>query len=172
MHADAADGSGERRNELKRLYREYLAALVLFHQSAAQAVGLGPTDYQALNLLELRGPQTPGALSAALGLTSGATTRLVDRLIAAGYAERAGNTSDRRKVTVTATAVPPELDDLLAGVRASVGSYVGGLDDSQRAVLQGYWQAAANGYGDALTGLAALTLDIPWASSSVDESAP
>ncbi|AGZ38985.1 MarR family winged helix-turn-helix transcriptional regulator [Actinoplanes friuliensis] len=139
------------RNSLEAVYREYLAALVLFHQSAAHAVGLGPTDYQALNLLELRGPQTPGALSAALGLTTGATTRLVDRLVAAGYAERAADPHDRRKVTVTATMTPEDLAELLDGVRGSIAGYVSTLDEAQRDVLVGYWQAAGQGYAKGLS---------------------
>jgi DNA-binding MarR family transcriptional regulator len=142
------------RNPLEAVYREYLAALVLFHQTAAHAVGLGPTDYQALNLLELRGPQSPGELSATLGLTTGATTRLVDRLVAAGYAERGADPHDRRKVTVRATAAPPDLMKLLAGVRGSVGDYVATLDDEQLAVLVGYWRAAGKGYARAVTELA------------------
>ena len=142
------------RNTLERVYREYLAALVLFHQTAAHAVGLGPTDYQALNLLELRGPQSPGQLSATLGLTTGATTRLVDRLVAAGYAERGADPHDRRKITVRVTAAPPGLSKLLAGVRGSIGDYVATLDEAQVAVLVGYWRAAGMGYADAVTELA------------------
>jgi hypothetical protein len=143
------------RNALEAVYREYLAALVLFHQTAAHAVGLGPTDYQALNLLELRGPQSPGDLSATLGLTTGATTRLVDRLVAAGYAERAADPHDRRKVTVEATATPPGLTTLLAGVRGGIAEYVGTLDEAQLAVLAGYWRVAGRGYADAVTEVAA-----------------
>ena len=142
------------RNTLEPVYREYLAALVLFHQTAAHAVGLGPTDYQALNVLELRGPQSPGELSATLGLTTGATTRLVDRLVAAGYAERGADPHDRRKVTVRAVAAPPGLMELLAGVRGSIGDYVSTLDEAQLAVLMGYWSAAGKGYADAVTELA------------------
>ena len=142
------------RNPLEVVYREYLAALVLFHQTAAHAVGLGPTDYQALNLLELRGPQSPGQLSATLGLTTGATTRLVDRLVAAGHVERAADPDDRRKVIVRATATPPGLMELLAGVRGGIGEYVGTLDPAQLAVLEGYWRAAGRSYADAVTELA------------------
>jgi hypothetical protein len=143
------------RNALEAVYREYLAALVLFHQTAAHAVGLGPTDYQALNLLELRGPQSPGDLSATLGLTTGATTRLVDRLVAAGYAQRAADPHDRRKVAGAATATPPGLMALLAGVRGGIAEYVGTLDEAQLAVLEGYWRAAGKGYADAVTEVAA-----------------
>jgi hypothetical protein len=142
------------RNPLEAVYREYLAALVLFHQTAAHAVGLGPTDYQALNLLELRGPQSPGQLSIALGLTTGATTRLVDRLVAAGHAERAADPGDRRKVVVRAGATPPALQDLLADVRGGIGEYVTSLEPAQVAVLEGYWRAAATSYSDAVAGLA------------------
>jgi MarR family protein len=145
----------DRNPDGEAVYREYIAALVLFHQSAAHAVGLGATDYQALNLLELRGPQTPGALSATLGLTTGATTRLVDRLVAAGHVERSADPADRRKVTVSALASPADFDHLLGEVRAGIGAYVSGLDERQAATLFGYFRAASAAYAEAVTGLAA-----------------
>ena len=139
---------------LTTLYREYLAALVLFHQSAAQAAGLGATDYQALNLLDLRGPLTPGALSAALGLTTGATTRLIDRLVAGGYAERSADPHDRRKITVTASVGRAEFESLFAGVQRDLGSYLGGLGADQLETLAGYLEAAVKSYSAAVTDLA------------------
>ena len=141
-----------RNPELESTYREYLAALVLFHQAAAHRAGLGATDYQALNLLELRGPQSPGQLSAALGLTTGATTRLVDRLAEAGYVDRGADPSDRRKVTVRLRGVPAGLDQHLAGVRRDIGAYIGGLDQAGLDVLVGYFRVGADAYAAAVAG--------------------
>lgn len=141
----------ERNPGLETIYREYLAALVLFHQASAQRVGLGATDYQALNLLQLRGPQSPGQLSAALGLTTGATTRLIDRMVEAGYVQRGADPSDRRKVTVSLRGTPAGLGRELAGVRRDIGAYIGGLDEAGREVLIGYFQAGAQAYAAAVT---------------------
>jgi hypothetical protein len=78
----------------------------------------------------------------------------VDRLVAAGHAERAADPDDRRKVVVRAGATPPALQDLLADVRGGIGEYVTSLEPAQVAVLEGYWRAAATSYSDAVAGLA------------------
>lgn len=52
---------------------------------------------------------TPGGLGRSLGLSSAATTALIDRLEAAGHAERRRSERDRRSVTVHMT--PLALDD-------------------------------------------------------------
>jgi len=75
------DGSAESRE----VYRRYLSAVVLHAQAGAKACGLGATDLYALNILELSGPMTPGELAARTGLTTGPTTRLIDRLAKDGY---------------------------------------------------------------------------------------
>ncbi len=81
-------------------YRRYLAAVVQFHLVTADEVGLSGTDYQATNLLALDGPLSSGELAARLGLTTGATTRLIDRLERAGYLRRVHDPADRRRVMV------------------------------------------------------------------------
>ncbi len=48
------------------------------------------------------GPTTAGKLSAHTGLTTGATTAVIDRLERAGFARRLRNTEDRRSVLVEA----------------------------------------------------------------------
>lgn len=64
--------------------------------------GLHPTDLEALvhvMVAEDRGaPLTPGGLGAELGLTSGATTSVVDRLERAGHVVRERDAADRRRV--------------------------------------------------------------------------
>ena len=124
-------------------YREYLAALVLFHQAAADAVGLDPSSYQALNLLALRGATTPGALARAIGLSTGATTRVLDRLAARGLVTREVDPQDRRRVVVSAAGSPDGLDDLLADVRRRVGEHVAALPARDLEVLRGTSSQAA-----------------------------
>jgi DNA-binding MarR family transcriptional regulator len=67
---------------------------------------------------------TPGALRAALNLSSPATTALVDRLDRAGHLERRRSEKDRRQVhlemTDTARATGSELFSPLAGAIAPV----------------------------------------------------
>src|SRR5690349_10940667 len=100
-----------------RIYRRYLSAVLLHGQASARACDLGATDLYALNILELSGPMTPGELGSRAGLTTGPTTRLIDRLEAAGYVERRPDPHDRRKVVVAPIAQPAQLDAAVAPAR-------------------------------------------------------
>jgi len=129
------------------LYRRYVAALVHFHLAAAHAANLGPTDYQAGSLLDSEGPLTTGELGRLLRLSPSATTRVVDRLIAAGIAERVPDSHDRRRTIVRHTgALPAELTALLQEVRAPIANAVADLSEEQRAGLAAYFRAATEAY--------------------------
>ena len=80
--------------------RLFIAGSSLFSQRVADKLGLHPTDMQFLNLLDLLGPMTPGALAQCSGLSSGGVTVVLDRLEHAGYIRRSSNPSDRRSVLV------------------------------------------------------------------------
>jgi len=137
-------------------YRRYLAAVVAFHLAAADAVGLGATDYQALNILDLDGPLNGGELAQRLGLTTSATTRLLDRIEAAGVARRVNDPSDRRRVIIEATGrLPDGLAELLDVVRDPVGDVIGRLDGHQQEGLQAYLRGAGEAYRAAAEGITA-----------------
>lgn len=74
----------------------------LFQQAAAATYGLGVTEMKALSILLREGPCSAGQLAAALHLTSGAVTGVVDRLVARGFARRSQDERDRRKVVIEA----------------------------------------------------------------------
>ncbi|RDI43931.1 MarR family winged helix-turn-helix transcriptional regulator [Nocardia mexicana] len=75
---------------------------VMMHQAVADRLGLHVTDLRCLNLLRLGGPATPGDLAVRTGLTTGAVTRMIDRLLKAGFVTREHDAQDRRRVIVTA----------------------------------------------------------------------
>ncbi|MFF5254732.1 MarR family winged helix-turn-helix transcriptional regulator [Streptomyces leeuwenhoekii] len=89
-------------DELSAVSRRYLASYALLTQAAADRLGLHPTDLQCLNLLVLEDgrPVTTGRIAELTGLTTGAATRLVDRLEKAGYVVRERDAADRRRVLV------------------------------------------------------------------------
>ena len=74
-----------------------------FDELAAKALGIGRTDLECVSIIERRGGVTAGELAAESGLTTGAVTGVVDRLERAGYASRAPDPSDRRKVLLEVT---------------------------------------------------------------------
>lgn len=79
----------------------------------ALSLGLRSTDAGAvveiLYAEDLGAPLTPARLSERIGLTSGATTQLLNRLEAAGHITRSREQADRRKVTLrtSPSIVPP-----------------------------------------------------------------
>lgn len=77
---------------------------VMMHQAVADQVGLHVTDLRCLNLLLLDGSATAGELARATGLTTGAITRMIDRLLKSGYVRREHDHQDRRRVIITPVA--------------------------------------------------------------------
>jgi len=92
-----------RREKIEELLREVRLMSsfdALFSQAVADRVGMHSTDIETMDLLNTLGPMTAGELSGHTGLTSGATTRLIDRLERAGYVRRRPDELDRRCVII------------------------------------------------------------------------
>lgn len=136
-------------DDLDREYRYYLSAVTQFHLATAEAGGLHPTDYQASSILELDGPLTSGQLSQRLSLSPSATTRVIDRLIAAGIAVRTRDDDDRRRVMVAHSGhLPAEVTARLEQARAPIVQVVAALSEEQRQGLMTYLRAATKAYRD------------------------
>src|SRR5919109_442954 len=73
-----------------------------FDDMVAERLGLNRTDLRCLDWL-FDGPKSAGQLAAATGLSSAATTTLLDRLERRGLVQRVRDTADRRKVLVEMT---------------------------------------------------------------------
>src|SRR6187399_1172598 len=73
----------------------------IFGQSVAIRLGLSESDIDALEmLLDSGNTATAGKLAELLGMTTGAVTRVVDRLEQAGYVRRVPDPTDRRRVII------------------------------------------------------------------------
>ena len=84
-----------------------------FFKEACADKKLSLPQYTLLAVLGEQGECTMGQLAEPLGITMGAVTSLVDRLIHLGYAARERSTEDRRVVKVRLT---PEGRDMLQAV--------------------------------------------------------
>jgi DNA-binding MarR family transcriptional regulator len=124
-------------------------------QYAAQRFGLNRTDLRALDLIGQAGTISPTELAAALGMSTGATSAVLDRLEAAGYATRQPHPVRRRRTVVRLSPRAEQLsaeifmpvirgtieqasaypDDVLAGITALLSEH--------RALLERYLDAAA-----------------------------
>jgi len=74
-----------------------------YRQATAQMSGLGVTETQAVSYLSIYGERGQNDLGGDLGISSGASTALVDRLERQGVAQRYAHPHDRRRVIVRLT---------------------------------------------------------------------
>jgi len=101
------------KNSRAELILEFIAAIrasqtaveTLDH-AVAEHLGLHPTAFRCLDILDQEGPMTVGRLAERARLSPGATTTVVDALERKGLATRTRDTVDRRRVLVEVT---PEL---------------------------------------------------------------
>jgi DNA-binding MarR family transcriptional regulator len=93
--------------------------------ATATFVGLNRTDFHALQVLSSSQGMTAGDLARALRVTTGATTRVIDSLVAAGHARREWDPEDRRRILVSVTP---------AALRALERAGQGLRDDLRRAL--------------------------------------
>lgn len=82
--------------------RDYGVNLTLFRNAVSEWAGINVTDMECLRLLFLKGTASPSELAKHTGLTSGATTAMLDRLEKAGLIERRPNPDDRRGTLIAA----------------------------------------------------------------------
>lgn len=120
-----------------RLIEEILDRLLLMGSEADRLTGaaavfnqLNRTDLRALQALR-GGGMTAGRLARALGVTSGATTRVIDSLVASGHVVRGPDPTDRRRVQVQLTpAAEEQIDRTFAQLRADARTLLQSYDDA------------------------------------------
>ncbi|MBF0679514.1 MAG: MarR family transcriptional regulator [Devosia sp.] len=87
---------------LEDLIRELSTEITQIHRWMAEAAGLNTTDLMALYFIRNgEGAATPKLLAENLGLTSGATAILLNRLEERGLVERTPHPKDRRAVLLS-----------------------------------------------------------------------
>jgi DNA-binding MarR family transcriptional regulator len=113
-------GAARTPEEGNLLGRDFVAAVVVFHDLVGRCLGLSATDRKCLDLLS-RGPVPAGEIAIFTGLTTGAVTGIIDRLAKAGYAERVSDPQDRRRVLVARKA-NSRLDEVLPAIFGPLGN--------------------------------------------------
>ncbi len=125
-----------------------LAAARLAHgERVAQRLGLAPTDVHVLRRLAAEGSMTVGRIGEVTGLTTGATTRLVDRLEQAGFVRRVSDPADRRRVVVEAAGDrASSVADAFAPVEVAARAALEPLAEPTLRAVATYLDAAAAAY--------------------------
>jgi DNA-binding MarR family transcriptional regulator len=117
-----------------------------YDELVAAGLGINRTDLRCLDLLHETGTMSAGQLAAGSGLTSGATTRMLDRLERIGYIRRLPDRGDRRRVLVELTPRARELASELYGSFEAAGAGLSRYRSDQLALLRDFLVAGRKLY--------------------------
>jgi len=113
---------------------ETVADGVALQEALSDRLGLTVSDLRAITLLMRKGTVSTSELGDAAGLTSGAATRMVDRLENANWVERYMDARDRRRVLVVMKkARRGEIGELYAEMSQS---WISALSDKTESELE------------------------------------
>lgn len=108
----------------------------------ARKAGLSVSELHSLRHL-VAAPMGPVELAKALGVTSAASSGVVDRLVARGHAERRPHAADGRRTEVVVTeSGRREVFALLAPMFSQLAEIDASLDEGERVVVERYLRGA------------------------------
>jgi DNA-binding MarR family transcriptional regulator len=115
MDVSTAPDGGRRRlaETVMKELRALSTAQDRLDQYAMHRFGINRTDLRALDLIGQAEVISPTALATALGMSTGATSTVLDRLEAAGYARREPDPGHRRRTLVRQTPRAEELGEAI-----------------------------------------------------------
>jgi len=112
--------------------RDYNVSIQLFRNTIVEKLGVNIADWECLGLLLQKGVSTPTELSKHTGLTSGATTAMLDRLEKSGVIERRRNPEDRRgTLIVIIKEKAAELGGLLSSARSAQDQFLSNYTEKE-----------------------------------------
>ncbi len=122
-----------------------------FERRLGRALTVNPTDLAAMEFLIQEGPLTPSELASRLGVSTAASTLVVDRLVALGHVERHPHERDRRKIVVVPVraSVNRAIDELLPVIQG-IGGVAERLSPAERAVVERFLADVIEVYRDAV----------------------
>jgi DNA-binding MarR family transcriptional regulator len=116
------------KRQVIRGVREYGFGSVLFRHVVGEMLGVNATDMECLGVILFKGLTTPSELARYTGLSSGATTAMLDRLEKSELIARRPNPKDRRSTQIvlvkeTAEKLAPWFASLREAQDQIVSSY-------------------------------------------------
>lgn len=131
------------------LLRALLDVTEEFERALGSELTVNPTDLHAMEHLIMSGPLSPSELSRRLGVTSAATTTVVDRLTALGHVRREPHPSDRRGIRVVASeASTARAMGRIMPMIAGVDSVLDDFDEAEQSAITRYLQRVVEQYRD------------------------
>lgn len=122
--------------------RELTRAAEAVAPAVANRAGLTHNELRTLELL-VDGPQGPGAIGKVLGVSSAASSGIIDRLEQRGHAVRVEHETDKRRTLVTISdSGRSEVIGHLMPMFRELAELDAGLTDEQREVVTRYLRGA------------------------------
>lgn len=139
-------GEDDAAAQIQRSLRAVSVGSFLFQREVLERLGLHPTDLHAIHLLgRAQDGLTAGELGAALRLTSGSTTALIERLRKKGYATRGRDADDGRRVVVRlAPAATAALRLEYRAIDERISRAIDDLDEADRRTVAQFLIAIAD----------------------------
>ena len=127
-----------------RAAREYGISTVLFRNMVGEQLGVNVTDMECLGLLFHKGLAAPSELSRHTGLSSGATTAMLDRLERSGLIERQPNPEDRRgTIIVLAKAGTEKVAPWFTSVRGAQNELISNYSEKELQLILDFFEKSA-----------------------------
>lgn len=121
--------------------RAYGIGSVLFRRIVGQAFGVNDTDMECFSAIFYQKLATPSMLAHYTGLSSGATTAMLDRLEKGGLIERQPNPNDRRStIIVVSQDGAARAKPLFASLRSAQDKIVSGYTEQELAILADFFE--------------------------------
>ncbi|WP_253202042.1 MarR family winged helix-turn-helix transcriptional regulator [Subtercola sp. PAMC28395] len=133
------------------VFREILSLMGDFDRVLQAHLNVNSTDLEAMELLIERGPLSPTELAHGLGISTAATTLVIDRLEKVGHVGREAHPSDRRSVRVVPTVA--SVSATFAAIRPLIFGVDAVLDDftvSEREAIESYLSKVAGVYREVI----------------------
>ncbi|MFF8568425.1 MarR family winged helix-turn-helix transcriptional regulator [Streptomyces albidoflavus] len=130
--------------------------VVLFHEQLAARLHVNATEHKVLGIISRTPGTHPARLVAETGLSNAAITKIVDRLAELGYVERARDSTDGRRTTLTATTAHRQaLADAMAPMLDGMDQVVAGFDAAELDTVARWLTGTVSVMRDAALALAA-----------------
>lgn len=120
--------------------REYSIGAVLFHRAVGQLLGVNVTDVKCLDIMTLKGSASPSELAQHTGLSTGATTAMLDRLEKAKLIQRRPHPTDRRsRIVVLSKEATRKLPTLFASLAKAMEALVSSYTEKEIKILADFF---------------------------------
>ncbi|MEK7152763.1 MAG: MarR family transcriptional regulator [Patescibacteria group bacterium] len=124
--------------------REYGIGSVLFRRVMGEMLGVNDTDMECLGAIFFKELTTPSELARYTGLSSGATTAMLDRLERSELIERRPNLRDRRSTNIViAKKAAEKAGPLFASLRVAQEEIVSSYSEQELELLSDFFKKSA-----------------------------